>query len=95
MAASQQRTDLRSVRCSGLEPWVVLVARDEEHLDVLVELDVHGAHLALGIVDFVDALFLPFQPRATERAFIMRSPPIKDPSVDVNDRRIVPDIRWE
>jgi hypothetical protein len=33
-----------------------LVARDEDHEEVLVELDVHGAHLALGIVDLVDAL---------------------------------------
>jgi hypothetical protein len=38
-----------------------LVARNEEHFDVLVELDVHGAHLALGIVDLVDALFFLFQ----------------------------------
>src|SRR4249920_684079 len=39
-------------------PAARLIARNKNDREVLVELDVHGAHLALGIVDLVDALFL-------------------------------------
>jgi hypothetical protein len=39
-------------------PTARLVARDKNDREVRVELDVHGAHLALGIVDLVDAFLL-------------------------------------
>jgi len=35
-----------------------LVARDQDDRVVLVELDIHRAHRALGVVDLVDALLL-------------------------------------
>jgi hypothetical protein len=39
-----------------------LIARNKNDREVLVELDVHRAHLALGIVDLVDALFFLLDP---------------------------------
>ena len=46
------------------------VAGDEDDSEVLVELDIHRAHVALGIVYLVDALLLLLdllEPGATER----------------------------
>jgi hypothetical protein len=43
-------------------PAARLIARNKNDREVLVELDVHGAHLALGIVDLVDALLFLLDP---------------------------------
>jgi hypothetical protein len=45
-----------------------LIARNKNDREVLVELDVHRAHLALGIVDLVDALFFLLDPLGARAA---------------------------
>jgi len=58
--------------CNELD-WIGsrLIARDQNHGVVIVEFDIDRAHLALGVVDLVDALLLlldGFIAAATERA---------------------------